>query len=337
MTESSLEKYNLVGYLHEIEKVTDLNGCYFINVENDVVIESTIPFKVPDEILWEIGVLRSTFRQFSQGIQHGGLNELMIEGDKGYILLYDIPPHLLLLAMGSEEINLSYVRLAMIDILDRIRTDIAEIGDAILKIPAKDFGVLGEKDERTPILITATEPVQVENTAIISPIVPDIEPPIKTEIESIRVEQINKEIIQPEIKVPDITPVKPREIEQIELKPIKEQPIIVETPNIKAKMAMLMDKINSIQDKNVKEKYKTLESIFEEIKSHLHSFSGVELYELLESLKDAILLNIGTSLALFDISKVAQEYKKIESLIEPNECDKIIKRINTWKVRIIKN
>jgi len=334
------DNYNLISYLNEIEKITDLNGCFFINVRDDKVIESTIPFKVPEKILWEIGVLRDTFRQFSRGINHGALNELMIEGDKGYILLYDIPPHLLLLAMGSEDVNLSYVRLAMIDILKRIRERLKDIGDEILTLPGKKFGLLGERGERIPTQVTSLEPETTESEEPIMEKKSEITP---TQSKIMEVENQHRESIETQKyqqKEPELEKTKPIEIEttverSVELHPIEKEKI-QETKTITEKKRNLKNLIRSLEEKAGDKKYETLELIFEEFKQQLQALSGEKLFKLLEELKDAILLNIGTSLALYDISKTAKELKKIQGNLNSDDINRISKKISNWKSRIIK-
>jgi len=325
-----IQEYNLLGYLQEIEKVTDLNGCFFINAKDDIVIESTIPFRVPDEILWEIGVLRDTFRQFSNGINHGKLNELMIEGSKGYILLYDIPPHLLLLALGSDDMNLSYVRLAMIDILKRSREEIAKIGDNILKIPGKELGALGVKEGIVPTLVTTTEPLETQ------PHPPSIEVP--PEIEAVEKEpvisQAEMEPIEPEPLIAekvDIGVIKTELVESVEEPSFEEK-----LPTLEIVEESLEGMIKSLENKELKERYQTLESIFDGLKAQLEEFTGNELSKLLEQLKDAILLNIGTSLALFDISKAEKELNKLNRKLGIAEIQQYKNRIDNWSSRIIK-
>lgn len=322
-----IHDYNLIEFLQEIEKVTDLNGCFFINAKDDIIIESTIPFRVPDEILWEIGVLRDTFRQFSNGINHGDLNELMIEGDKGYVLLYDIPPHLLLLALGSDEMNLSYVRLAMIDILKRAREKIAEIGDDILKLPGKDFGFLGEKEGIAPTVVGAeqpavSEPLVAKEIVTVEPI--EEEPLPSVELEPVQVEQA--EDIETMPKATEISPV------EASIEPSTEVEAV--TPEVSEES--IEDRIKSLETKDIEQRYHTLKTIFNELKSLLEQLTGNELGGLLEQLKDGILLNIGTSLALFDISKAEQELSKINRELGIAEIKEFKNRINNWASRIIK-
>lgn len=332
------QQQNLIDYLNKIERVTDLNGCFFINVKDDKVIESTIPFKVPNKILWEIGVLRDTFRQFSSGINHGDLNELMIEGDKGYILLYDIPPHLLLLAMGSDEVNLSYVKLAMIDILKRIRSKIADIGDEILKIPGKKFGALGEKAEKMPTQVSLIEPEAEKvqpSTAKAYEKVPT-KKELKTEevpVEPPKVDLSNLERIRVEERADPMEHVEKR---AVKLEPIQEKPIQEKAVPQEDIINKLKSMIISLEEKAGSEKYSILRKIFDIVKSNLQSLSGNQLFKIFEQLKDAILLNIGTSLALYDISKTAKGLKKLQRALNTDEIARISKSIENWKQRIIK-
>ncbi|MHA1148092.1 MAG: hypothetical protein ACTSR8_07575 [Promethearchaeota archaeon] len=293
--------FQLIELLKEIEDVTDINGSFFINIEDNTVIESTIPFRMPEEIIWEIGVLIDTFKQFGQGVGHGDLKELMLEGDKGYIIVYTIPPHLILMIQGAEDINLSYVKLAMIDIISRIRAKIAKFGDDILKVPAKDKEIIAIEAKKLPTLITAqAEPAQVE-----------------LKVES-KVDLIETE--QPKLPVSEVA----AQEEFPEMAPVGPQ----ETLDIK-------DMITNFEGKE-KEIYNELNNIFTNLKGELAKHSGTELSNILDRLKDAILDKIGTSLALFDISKASRELSKKQNNLTPNEIEKYSSRIDNWVSRIIK-
>lgn len=295
-----INNINLIDFLKEIEEITDINGCFFINVEDNFMIESTIPFKIPKEILWELCVLRNTFQQFSDGFNHGKLNELLIEGEKGYLLLYNIPPHLILLAMGSIDINLSYVKLAMIDILKNIREKVAEVGDEILKIPAKDLGMVGEtiEMESSPLLPTleTLKPVRIKTVT-----------PSPTISTSIKKESITSETITT-------------------------TPIISEA----SEDLNIVEMINSLKNKEGKEKHVALKKIFDTLKVEINSMTGVKFSELLNLLKDAILENFGTSLSLFDISKCIPDLSKMHQALSPDAISKYQYRIDNWASRIVK-
>lgn len=336
------EYYNLLSYLKEIEKVTDLNGCYFINIKDNYVIESTVPFKVPDEILWEISVLRDTFTQFSEGIGQGALNELMIRGDNGNILLYDFEPHILLLAMGSDEINLSYIKLAMIDIVERIKKKLSEIGEDILNIPRKELGALGrveeEKEKITPgaeqeVIASQTEAVTAKETKKTEP--PETEPIPTQDHEKPTIEPAS---IETEVTKPQELETPPSKLNKARTEPIKpeKQEIQEEIPVRKGAKGNLEELINSIEHKELNEKYKTLDSIFKKLKNQLKFLTGKELYDLLELLKDVILMNIGTSVTLYDISKASNELNKIRTKLSTAQVKSFEKRIDNWATRIIK-
>ncbi|MFX1276597.1 MAG: hypothetical protein ACFFAT_16345 [Promethearchaeota archaeon] len=321
------DNINLMEYLHEIEDTTDLNGCFFINVESYKVIESTIPFAVPEEILWELSVLRDTFQQFGKGFQHGNLQELMIEGDRGYILFYNVPPHLILLAMGKDDINLAYVKLAMIDVLKNIRDEIRALGDKVLTIPAKGFGKIGiEVEPIKPISAsesTISEPIPVEQ--------PISEPEaIKTTIPEMEVKEIS--ISEPEtLEAPPSEPVIERATSLVPVETTTTLPAseAEEIPN-------LSDLINSIKQASDEEKFTILNVAFNRLKEEIVNLTGVKVAEILEQLKDAILERIGTSLALFDISRTSREVNKNHSTLQPNEIEKYKDRIQNWATRIIK-
>jgi len=318
---------NLMEYLREIEDSTDLNGCFFINVESYKVIESTIPFAVPEEILWELSVLRDTFQQFGKGFQHGNLQELMIEGDKGYILFYNVPPHLILLAMGKYDINLAYVKLAMIDVLKNIREEIKALGDQVLAIPGKGFGKIGievKPSELIPVPESTlseriVEEQPISRPTIIEEAIPEMEVQEPTISESEAIE------------IPEPEPVieAPESLESIEVSPII-PPVSVE------KKLDLSDLINSIKEASDDEIFIILNKAFNNIKEEIVNLTGEKFSEILELLKDAILERIGTSLALFDISRTSREVNKNHNKLQPNEIEKYKDRIENWMKRIIK-
>ncbi|MBY9007423.1 MAG: hypothetical protein KGD63_11765 [Candidatus Lokiarchaeota archaeon] len=308
------EKIELLQILNEIEYITDFNGCYFINVENNSLIESTIPFNVQKDILWEICVLKETFQQFADEINHGNLSELMLEGDKGYIFLYNIPPHLVLIAITSYETNISYLKLAMIDILKRVRERIKELGDNILKIPPKDFGILGEKleipeKEIVPVL-SKSKGIITESSESIS--VPDkITKPIPN-------------IIETPIPLP------------IETESSKTKPIDTAVKPLKSIQNMIKSMIDSLEGSNQVEKNGIIKDIFDIIKKELENLNGKDISEILNLLKDAILENIGTSLALFDLSRNSTELSKYSDKLKIKDIKTYQEKIDNWANRIIK-
>ncbi len=316
------EEIHLIDYLREIEDITDLNGCFFVNVEDYTVIESTIPFYIPEEILWELSVLRDTFQQFATGFSHGTLQELTIEGDRGYIMLYNVPPHLILLAMGAQDINLNFVKLAMIDVLKNIRKEIFDMGDAVLKIPSKGFGKVGAKVEKVP-----EKEVSISKVIVPEPVTEPTAP-----------ELVKPEPIQEPVG-PEITPEIEMDVEttQAQTIPPTEQVESEAAPKIKdtAKIGIL-DLINSIEEKSSDEKYIVIKNIFSLLKEDLSVVTGSKFSEILEKLKDAILEHVGTSLALFDISRCSRDLSKNHDKFTPNEIKRYAERIDNWESRIIK-
>lgn len=328
------ENLELLDILNEIEYITDFNGCYFINIENNSLIESTIPFDIKKDILWEICVLKETFQQFANEVKHGTLSELMLEGDKGYIFLYNMPPHLVLLAIASYETNLSYLKLAMIDILARTRERIIKLGDSVLKIPPKDYGVIGEKlptpkKEGIPVISKPIEVIPEVSETISTPI--DTIEPISNIIESPPPLPLEKESI--EAKSDIIEPSTPTPIETEIKEPI---PINTIVKPIKVDQNEFISMINSIRDSNETEKYQILKNIFDILKKELETRTGKDISDILNHLKEIILENIGTSLALFDLSRTSTELSKIDDKLKSNDIKKYQEKIDNWSNRIIK-
>ena len=94
--------------------------------------------------------------------------------------------------------------------------------------------------------------------------------------------------------------------------------------------------IQSIPNKPQKEKNNILKLIFETLKQELLSITGVKFAQLLDQLKDMILNNFGTSLALFDISKASREVSKITDKLQEESIKKYQNRIDNWINRMIK-
>ncbi len=120
---------SLKSELSEIENVTEVNGCFLLRAPENKIVESTIPLNINADILWEVCVLRDTFQQFSEGLEHGDLKEITLQGDKGFIFLRKLNREFILLAMAPNTVNLGYFKLAMIDIIDRINQKIDSLQD----------------------------------------------------------------------------------------------------------------------------------------------------------------------------------------------------------------
>ena len=329
---------SLMEFLHEIESITDVNGCYIINAEINKVIESTVPFKIPDDILWELGVLKTTFKQFANGIHQGELNDLIIEGEKGYIFLHSLPPYLILLTMGTQEINYSYYKLAMIDIMKRIKKRVEDLGEELLTIPPKEFGIVGVTPEAIPkpfepkiLMRTDISEKVSETSTITSPVKETPIKPVPVKITATETPSSTKPIEKQPIRMPieEETPIE----RVVQLKPIEESPAKAEVP-----IALEVDfvaLINSISSKSGKDKHIILEEIFYKLKLQLNSLTHIKLSNLLELLKDAILENIGTSLALFDISKAVRDLEKEDKMLSTEEMTRFRDRIDNWDSRIV--
>ena len=120
---------SLKSELSEIENVTEVNGCFLLRAPENKIVESTIPLNINADILWEVCVLRDTFQQFSEGLEHGDLKEITLQGNKGFIFLRKLNREFILLAMAPNTVNLGYFKLAMIDIINRINQKINSLQD----------------------------------------------------------------------------------------------------------------------------------------------------------------------------------------------------------------
>lgn len=294
--------------LREIESVTQINGCFLLRSLDNSIIESTIPIKIADDILWEIAVLRDTFQQFASGVKHGKLNELMLQGDKGFIFIYNLTEDFILLALGPKQINLPYYKLGMFDIIKRLQKILQESTPQLMALPSKAFAAVGEGQESLPKIITVTK---------------EIEKPIKEETKPIEQPIIKEEVKPVETNIPVSVSQPVQEIP-------KEVPISISESGDVNKM------ISDISVVKPNERNTLLQNIFNALKVQLTTITGVQLGTSLEKLKDQILDNIGTSLALFDISKNTRDLMKIHDVLPENKVAYYAERIDNWAKRIIK-
>ncbi len=318
--------------LHEIENVTNINGCFLLRARDNAIIDSTLPLKIPDEILWEIAVLRDTFQQFSSGIDHGSLKNITLEGERGYIFIYNLPPQFILLAMGSKDLNLSIIQFAMLDILQRLNQKIEVLGETLLNTPAKAFAAVGE-GAAIPTLVTSEEKGKI--------------PKEIPSVSSARVAAQSRAALaearerEPSIPVPaTVTPVEqpPATVTPVEQPPATvtpvEQPPVVSSP-VQLGVS-IPETLPELKGKSQAEKNTILSAVFERLKVDIKTAKGAEVAALLEMIKDAVLDNFGTSLALFDISRNARDFKNVHAQLTPQQVLLLRDRIMNWAQRIIK-
>ena len=324
--------------LREIENVTDINGCFLLRAIDNAIIESTIPLKIHDDILWEIAVLRDTFQQFATGIKQGTLKDITLEGERGYIFIHNLPPHFILLAMGPKQINLAYEQLGMIDIINRINNKLKITSETLLAAPPKVFAVVGEK-EAIPAYSDGGKATTSRGIPIFSSTVSAAR--AAAEARAAATESKTRELITPKplmiktsepvrVATPDTTAVIP-EVPSAQ-PPIETLPAVVEA----AGSTDIPTLMQSIKDKGTKQKYEILRNVFETLKIQIKTMTGSILSGILDTLKDIILDQCGTSLALFDISRNSREFKNIKGTLVPQQVLLLRDRIDNWAQRIIK-
>jgi predicted regulator of Ras-like GTPase activity (Roadblock/LC7/MglB family) len=300
--------------LKEIENVTQINGCFLLRSLDNSIIESTIPIKIADDILWEIAVLRDTFQQFASGVKHGKLNELMLQGDKGFIFIYNLTDNFILLALGPKQINLPYYKLGMFDIIKRLQKILEESTPQLMALPSKAFAAVGEGQESLPKIITVAKEIE--------------KPTVKESVVKEEIKHIEKPIAEQQVK-PIETSVPANITQPVQAIP-KEAPVSISESGDVNKM------IADISVVKPNERNALLQKIFNTLKVQLPTLTGVQLGSSLEKLKDQILDNIGTSLALFDISKNTRDLMKIQNILPENKVSYFAERIDNWAKRIIK-
>ncbi len=94
--------------------------------------------------------------------------------------------------------------------------------------------------------------------------------------------------------------------------------------------------IKSIESKNTTEQNQILGKIFENLKIQMKKLTGVKMSKILLELKETILNNIGSSLALFDISRSEGDLSKIHDVLTPDLVSKYEEKIDNWVSRIVK-
>ena len=307
--------------LKEIEDVTEINGCFLLRSLDNAIIESTIPMKIPNDILWEISVLRDTFQQFSSGFDHGSMNELMLQGDKGFIFIYNLTNHFILLLLGPKEINLPNFKLGLFDIIKRFIKLLEKEGQKLLTTEQLQLAAIGEGKEILPTLVMSESDLKAK-------------PPV-VEIKA------QKVVPTAEIKAEQVTPTAEIKAEQvIPTAEIKAEQVI---PTVETKVEegptlsieSIINSIKTLDQKSKEERLKIIEDVFNFLKNQCTELKGSEIGNILLLLKDAILENLGSSLALFDITKQARELKSIDNKLIPAKVNFLQDRIKNWVERII--
>lgn len=370
----------ILPLLKEIEDVTDINGCFLLRLTDQSIVESTIPLKIHEDILWEIVVLRETFQQFSTGVDHGELGEIILEGEKGFIFLFNIPPHFLLIARAGRDIRLALVKLGLIDIIKRLSARLKELGVEILAAPVKAYTPVGGveaaagasfKAQATPAVeqtrpVTppkASEPVprpasmlaQVSKPETPKKLAPRPGPGVAKTPAS---KAASKSAPAPAPSTPAAkststagkpAPVKPTPAgppsatikepgaataREVTLTPVKAEKTAV--PEVSIDASTFHEKVAHLEGKPKTMVKKGLGQVFNDLKQSLAGFTGEAFAQLLDAIKDLILENVGTSLALFDISRCVREMKNERAPIDPRDIPGLQERIDNWTQRIVK-
>jgi len=318
--------------LKEIEDVTEINGCFLLRSLDNAIIESTIPMKIPNDILWEISVLRDTFQQFSSGFDHGSMNELMLQGDKGFIFIYNLTNHFILLLLGPKEINLPNFKLGLFDIIKRFIKLLEKEGQKLLTTEQLQLAAIGEGKEILPTLVMSESDLKAK------PPVVEIKAQKVVPTAEIKAEQVTPTA---EIKAEQVIPTAEIKAEQvIPTAEIKAEQVI---PTVETKVEegptlsieSIINSIKTLDQKSKEERLKIIEDVFNFLKNQCTELKGSEIGNILLLLKDAILENLGSSLALFDITKQARELKSIDNKLIPAKVNFLQDRIKNWVERII--
>jgi membrane protein involved in colicin uptake/predicted regulator of Ras-like GTPase activity (Roadblock/LC7/MglB family) len=436
---------NLQDELDEIQNVTDIEGCMLLRASDNSIVLSNIPIELQNDILWEIVVLRDTFQQFSTGIKNGELLELLLEGELGFIFMYNLPPNYILISFGPKEINLAYMKMGMFDIISRMKEKISQeelrlkaIEEARLK--AKEEARLraeeeaarikAEEEARIKAEIEATRKKAAEEArkkaeeearrkaeeearrkaAEEARIKAETETRLRAEAEAKRraeelmkaeLARIAQATLETEarkkaeqearlraeaeatrlraeaearakaeeavrIKAEEAARVKAEEearrkaeeevrIKAEEAKRMKDE----EAARIKAEEEARRKAAEEIKIKAEKEKALTsetkpaliqlikdfsrssnknsvLKEIFEKFELIISNVNGSELADILDKIKDEVLVGIGGSLVLYDISKNVRDLRKISGILVPKDISALQNSIKNWMERLVK-
>jgi predicted regulator of Ras-like GTPase activity (Roadblock/LC7/MglB family) len=347
---------SLMEELREIENVTDVNGCFLLRIRDNSIIESTIPVRIADDILWEIPVLRETFQQFSDSVNHGRMDQLILEGDKGFIFMYNLSPDFILLALTSDKIHLAYHTLGMLDILSRIKTKLEDIGAELLLSPAQVYIGVGEDSVKyVPKLITAennTAPSKIKaqqaskvqtKATVKEPVKVAVKDPVKASVSTSQKAPFSSSVEKAKVTAKPAV-VKPTKViseaktpvAQIKASASKLTPkpaaVVVSSEGYQG----LVSLINDLSGKVDQERKQILTTIFDELKNKSSSMTGIQIADALDALKDKFLEFIGASVALFDISRSARDLRKIPNVISEDEAILLKDRVDNWASRLIK-
>jgi len=100
--------------LNELEKLTpELEGAAVVSVEG-LMIASRLPEALSDDVMAAMSAaMLALGERFAQDLNRGKLDQVVIKGDQGYVLLMAVNENAVLAALVSEEAKLGLVFLDM--------------------------------------------------------------------------------------------------------------------------------------------------------------------------------------------------------------------------------
>jgi len=311
------ETLYLKPLLQEIEETTDINGCFLLKATENRIVESTIPLTISQDILWEISILRDTFQQFANEMAHGTLKEIMLEGDKGLIFLHKLSRDFILLALTPQDVNLGYLRLSMLDIIDRINSKINGVSEEeINRLVAHcvELELAASKINANPVPMTA------QRESVSQPV-----KPVSTPVASKVITPVNSVSVNTSPPSVPVNTALPKDV------PVSQNiPAVVSGGDIASLVkSMSLKKVPS-------ERTPILSQIFNLLKSESDSLIGSDLAKHLNLVKESILEIGGGGVVLFDISKSVRELQRLSCLFEPKDAATFKARIDNWAQRLMK-
>ncbi len=310
------ETLYLKPLLQEIEETTDINGCFLLKATENRIVESTILLTMSQDILWEISILRDTFQQFANEMAHGTLKEIMLEGDKGLIFLHKLSRDFILLALTPQDVNLGYLRLSMLDILDRINSKINGVSEEeINRLVAHcvELELAASKITANPVPMTAQrESVPQSVKTVSSPTASNVKAPVNS---------VSVNTSSPSISSAISTP--------------KEVLVSQSLPAVVG--GDITSLVKSLGSKKVpSERTPILSQIFNLLKSEADSLIGSDLAKHLNLVKECILEIGGGGVVLFDISKSVRELQRLSCQFESKDAATFKARVDNWAQRLMK-
>ncbi len=117
--------YKLSQLLRETEEITDLIGSFIISYPDGKVLATTLVGDIKVEIFNKIFDTSNAFQQFSNFLEIGTLNQFILEGANGIILIKKIVEKqsqriVFFIGMGGKNLHLPLIKIALINFSKKV-------------------------------------------------------------------------------------------------------------------------------------------------------------------------------------------------------------------------